>query len=96
MMNTQFTFSKGPAASNTYLKDSAGATLAQLTFDWSYNSVYFKYGSFGWVTVDLCGSDSVTIDTAHRSVFRQLMDHTIEKIGSSQDTKDLQALRDLI
>ena len=47
-INTGFRISTGPAASNIYDNEEN-----QLTIDWSFDAVYYKYNNGDWITISL-------------------------------------------
>ena len=68
-------FSSGQAASNAYLYNNS-KLIAQLTYDWTFNSIYFKeYPDGKWVTYSY--SDIKYEDNIY---FKQLANYTFKRI----------------
>jgi hypothetical protein len=75
---SDLSFSSGPAAANAYLK--ADGKTSTLTFDWSYDSLYFQLGTGGWVTIDLNNPSVGDLDTSEKkSVFKSLLVYMISE-----------------
>ena len=51
-MSDTFNVTKGPAAANVYWKND-GKTIGQLTLDWSYDAIDFKYMNQEWITLSI-------------------------------------------
>jgi len=76
--DSDLSFFSGPAAANAYL--TADGKTSTLTFDWSYDSVYFQLGTGGWVTIDLNDPSVDVLDTVEKkSVFKSLLVYMISE-----------------
>jgi hypothetical protein len=87
-------FSQGSSASNAYLKDG-DKCVAQLTFDWTYESIYFWFGEGNWVTINIKSITIMTImkiNIDHQDTFRKLVQYTIDNINSHQDVSCLEQI----
>ena len=74
-----YRFTSGLAASNTYLTTNNGES--QLTFDWTYDSVYFKFYNERWITINLTSFDGQDlIDTKEKKfIFDNLVVETLNR-----------------
>ena len=84
-INIKFTY--GPAASNAYAyinEPNTNTILAQLTFDWSCDSVYFKFKNDEWLTINLDdyhNINNISDDEGYqRYVFKSLVNETLNKM----------------
>lgn len=91
---TSFSYrsSKGPYASNTYLMVD-GKDYAQLTFDWSFDAVYFKKGDDSWITVGYGPKteedNSGEINTPHlKELFKCLVNEAIKNVKGYSGVSD--------
>jgi hypothetical protein len=86
--NWRLTLSKGPAAAHVYLSINY-TNCCQITLDWSFDAVYFKYYDYDWITLSI-GPKTITheidkIDTDDKlkifkllaSQFNKLKDYSI-------------------
>tara|TARA_Y100001954_G_C15698295_1_gene546416 strand:+ start:622 stop:942 length:321 start_codon:yes stop_codon:yes gene_type:complete len=77
-INTRFQF--GPAASHTYITYNEKET--QITFDWSYDSVYFKFpDETKWYTINLSNPVYEIINTEEKlHIFRLMVNNVNENL----------------
>jgi hypothetical protein len=81
--------SAGSAAANIYEEDSN----SQLTIDWSFDDIYFKYRDNEWVTLS---TDFAKINSlAMKRMFKSLALHAFQELEdhSKNATKALKDLR---
>lgn len=92
-----YRFSKGPAASNTYLTHAEDGTTSQLTIDWSYDGVYFIYKnekviiiSIGPTTLNENSKHFLTINASleKKETFRKLFQLTGENLSGYSEKTD--------
>jgi hypothetical protein len=92
-----YRFSKGPAASNTYLTHPEDGTTSQLTIDWSYDGVYFIYKnekaiilSIGPTTLNENSKHFLTINASleKKETFRKLFQLTGENLSGYSEKTD--------
>ena len=74
-----YIFTSGPAASNTYLTTKKGES--QLTFDWTYDSIYFKFDNEKWININLISfNGKELIDTKEKkNIFNILVIETLNQ-----------------
>jgi hypothetical protein len=86
--NITIKFTHGPAASNAYayINININTILAQLTFDWSCDSVYFKFKNNEWLTINLDdyhNINNISDDKGYqRYVFKALVNETLNKMSN--------------
>jgi len=85
-INYNLRLSKGPAAAHIYLTPNFyDYECCQLTLDWSYDGVYFKYQNDTWITLSI-GKNTKThdidrIDTDDKKkVFKIMSSHFFDKL----------------
>lgn len=71
MTGSDIRFDSGPAASHTFITIDNKTT--QITFDWTYDSVYFKFPEEGWVTLELTDPDYSILDSPDKKSIFQTM-----------------------
>ena len=98
----------GPAASNTYIDKPSppgqeGETLHQLTVDWSYDGVYFKYNQEEWITLSIGqrteNHQIECLDTSDKKkIFKEMSEFTAENLKgySGNSTKALLQLQMIV
>ena len=93
--------SKGPAAAHTYLILN-DQNCCQLTLDWSYDGVYFKYHNDKWITLSIGPltktHDLYKIDTEDKLKVFKLLATDLNKLEnySINSDKSLIKLKELV
>ena len=93
--------SKGPAAAHAYLSIN-NVESCQLTLDWSYDGVYFKYYNDQWVVLSI-GLKTITheiekLDTENKiQIFKYLSSQFLDKLKnySEKSNNSLMKLKEL-
>lgn len=100
-INWSSRLSKGPAAAHSYLIINGNQTC-QITLDWSYDGVYFKYYDNPWIILSI-GPKTQTheiekIDTEDKKkVFKYLSSQFFDKLQnySENSNKSLKKFREI-
>jgi len=100
-INWSSRLSKGPAAAHVYLSINS-LESCQLTLDWSYDGVYFKYYDDSWIILSV-GPETKTheiqkIDTENKiKSFKYLASQFLNKLQnySEKSNKSLVKLKEL-
>jgi len=100
-INWSSRLSKGPAAAHVYLSINS-LEYCQLTLDWSYDGVYFKYYDDSWIILSV-GPETETheikkIDTENKiKSFKYLASQFLNKLQnySEKSNKSLVKLKEL-
>lgn len=71
MSGFEIRFQSGPAASHTFITIDSKTT--QITFDWTYDSVYFKFHGESWITLELTDPDYSILDSQDKKSIFQIM-----------------------
>lgn len=87
--NTYIRISKGPYAANLYLHESDNI-IAQLTFDWSYDSIYYKFKDDQWETLTYLMAKEHKYDyyDDKSNSFRILIDEMIKELKGHSTISD--------
>lgn len=90
--NITYYISKGPAASNTYLYNN-GIECCTLTYDYSFEALYFKYINNDWLVISLGSrterNDIALINTNEmKSIFIKAINYTIKNITGYSGISD--------
>lgn len=87
----EFYISHGYAATHIYYLNDENRTI-QLTLDWTFDAIYFKYDGYVVLTETQCKLDIETIPT-----FKTIAFHALNEIKESNTTKKcLKLLREIV
>lgn len=90
--NYNFRLTKGPYAANVYLMQN-DTYCCQLTLDWSYDGVYFKFFNDDWITLSI-GDKTIThdidkLDTPNKiRIFKELSSHFLNNLQNYSENSD--------
>jgi len=82
-----YSSSIGNAAANFYLADNEKKTSSQLTIDWSYNAMYFKYQGTPWITISFDNLEEVNNITTGSEDLKYLLRKAFSELNSSSYQK---------
>lgn len=81
MAGSDIRFQSGPAASHTFITTDNQTT--QITFDWTYDSVYFKFHGESWITLELTDPDYSILDSPDKkSIFQTMITDVNQRLQS--------------
>lgn len=92
-----FTLSKGPSAAHSYMIIN-NICKCQLTLDWSYDAIYFKYYDDSWIIISIGQKTEKyeidKIDTYDKVVvFKQLAYNFLTKLPNYSTNSDLSLIK---